>query len=179
MRYLWTTKEPRWAWSKINPFVRAMLPTQNTTQQGSYGAQLRYCIINLQQIMLTRHLNWRAKRRRKLPSYSSLNSQEMPLSFKHIFAVISYTMPLFLEASVYTWHCPNIHVSECLAPRHSGRDAFSGAIIFLLRFVTKYYSLTLKITASVLHGFRKRVRELMVSENRWLTLSPTTKINML
>ena len=47
----------------------------------------------------------------KLPSYSSLNSQEMPLYFKHIFAVIPYTMPL-LEASVYTWHVPNIHVSE-------------------------------------------------------------------
>ena len=56
---------------------------------------------------------WRAKRpRRKLPSYSWLNSQEMPLSFKHIFAVIPYTMPLFLKASVYTWHGPNIHVSE-------------------------------------------------------------------
>ena len=58
----------------------------------------------------------------------------------------------------------------CLAPRHSGRDAFSRAIIFLLRSVTKYYSLTLKITASVLHGLRKCVRELMVSDNRWLTL---------
>ena len=58
----------------------------------------------------------------------------------------------------------------CLAPRHSGRDAFSKAIIFLLRSVTKYYSLTLKITASVLHGLRKCVRELMVSDNRWLTL---------
>ena len=46
---------------------------------------------------------WRAKRpRRKLPSYSSLNSQEMPLSFKHIFAVIPYTMPLF-------WRRPYIH----------------------------------------------------------------------
>ena len=54
-----------------------------------------------------------AKRpRRKLPSYSSLNSEEMPLSFKHIFALIPYTMPLFGGASVYTWHCPNIHVSE-------------------------------------------------------------------
>ena len=58
----------------------------------------------------------------------------------------------------------------CLAPRHSGRDAFARAIIFLLRSVTKYYSLTLKITASVLHGLRKCVRELMVSDNRWLTL---------
>ena len=58
----------------------------------------------------------------------------------------------------------------CLAPRHSGRDAFSRAIIFLLRSVTKYYSLTLKITASVLHGLCKCVRELMVSDNRWLTL---------
>ena len=58
----------------------------------------------------------------------------------------------------------------CLAPRDSGRDAFSRAIIFLLRSVTKYYSLTLKITASVLHGLRKFVRELMVSDNRWLTL---------
>ena len=54
VRYLWTTKEPRWAWSNINPFVRAMLPTQNAAQQGIYGAQLRYCIINLQQIMLTK-----------------------------------------------------------------------------------------------------------------------------
>ena len=46
---------------------------------------------------------WRPKRpRRKLPSYSSLNSQEMPLSFKHIFAVIPYTMPLF-------WRRPYIH----------------------------------------------------------------------
>ena len=36
--------------------------------------------------------------------------------------------------------------------------------------MTKYYSLTLKITASVLHGLRKCVRELMVSDNRWLTL---------
>ena len=55
---------------------------------------------------------WRAKRpRRKFPSYSS-NSEEMPLSFKHIFALIPYTMPLFGGASVYTWHCPNIHVSE-------------------------------------------------------------------
>ena len=33
----------------------------------------------------------------------------------------------------------------CLALRHSGRDAFCRAIIFLLRSVTKYYSLTLKI----------------------------------
>ena len=56
---------------------------------------------------------WRAKRpRRKFPSYCSLNSEEMPLSFKHIFALIPYTMPLFGGASVYTWHCPNIHVSE-------------------------------------------------------------------
>ena len=53
---------------------------------------------------------WRP--RLKLPSYSSLNSEEMPLSFKHIFALIPYTMPLFGGASVYTWHCPNIHVSE-------------------------------------------------------------------
>ena len=46
---------------------------------------------------------WHAKRPRlKLPSYSSLNSQEMPLSFKHIFAVIPYTMPLF-------WRRPYIH----------------------------------------------------------------------
>ena len=48
-------------------------------------------------------VRWRAKRpRRKLPSYSSLNSQEMPLSFKHIFAVIPYTMLLF-------WRRPYIH----------------------------------------------------------------------
>ena len=40
----------------------------------------------------------------------------------------------------------------CLAPRHSGSDAFSRAIIFLIRSVTKYFSLTLKITASVLPG---------------------------
>ena len=53
---------------------------------------------------------WRP--RRKFPSYSSLNSEEMPLSFKHIFALIPYTMPLLGGASVYTWHCPNIHVSE-------------------------------------------------------------------
>ena len=33
---------------------------------------------------------------------SSVNSQEMPLSFKHIFAVIPYTMPLF-------WRRPYIH----------------------------------------------------------------------
>ena len=52
------------------------------------------------------------QRWRKFPSYSSLNSEEMPLSFKHIFALIPYTMPLFGGASVYTWHCPNIHVSE-------------------------------------------------------------------
>ena len=105
---------------------------------------------------------WRAKRPgRKLPSYSSLNSQEMPLSFKHIFVHHA----AFLEASEYT--CVR---KLCLAPRHSGRDAFSRAIIFLLRSVTKYYSLTLKITASVLHGFRKCVRELMVYDNRWLTL---------
>ena len=44
----------------------------------------------------------RAKRpRRKLPSYSSLNSQEMPLSFKYIFAVIPYTMPLFGGVRIY------------------------------------------------------------------------------
>ena len=56
---------------------------------------------------------WCAKRpRRKFPSYSSLNSEEMPLSFKHIFALIPHTMPLLGGASVYTWHCPNIHVSE-------------------------------------------------------------------
>ena len=110
--------------------------------------------------------------RRKLPNYSSLNSQEMPLSFKHIFAIIPYTMPLF-------WRCPYIHghgmvriymcpkVMFITAPFRP--DAFSWVIIFLLRSVTKYY-MTLKITASVLHGLRKRVRELMVSENRWLTL---------
>ena len=116
---------------------------------------------------------WRAKRpRRKFPSYSSLNSEEMPLSFKHIFALIPYTMPLFgggvriyMALSEYT--CVR---KLCLAPRHSGRDAFSRAIIFLLRSVTKYHSFTLKITASVLHGLRKCVRELMVSDNRWLTL---------
>ena len=39
---------------------------------------------------------WRAKRpKRTFPSYSSLNSEEMPLSFKHIFALIPYTMPRF------------------------------------------------------------------------------------
>ena len=43
---------------------------------------------------------WRAKRLR--PSYSSLNGQEMPLTFKHIFAVIPYTMPLF-------WRRPYVH----------------------------------------------------------------------
>ena len=48
---------------------------------------------------------------------------------------------------------------RCLSLRHSGRDAFSEAVIFLPRFVTRYYNLTLKITASVLHGLRKRVRE--------------------
>ena len=90
---------------------------------------------------------WRAKRpRRKFPSYSSLNSQEMPLSFKHIFAVIPCTMPLF-------WRRPYIHgiarIYMCPKVMFSAarRDAFSRAIIFLLRSVTKYYSLTLKITA--------------------------------
>ena len=33
-----------------------------------------------------------------------------------------------------------------------GRDAFSGVIISLPMFLTKYYSLTLKITASVIHA---------------------------
>ena len=42
-------------------------------------------------------VRWRAKRPR--PSF---NSQEMPLSFKHIFAVIPYTMLLF-------WRRPYIH----------------------------------------------------------------------
>ena len=46
----------------------------------------------------------------------------------------------------------------CLAPRHSGRDAFSRAIIFLLRSVTKYYSLTLKITAKYYMDFATRPR---------------------
>ena len=62
---------------------------------------------------------WRAKRpRRKFPSYSSLNSQEMPLSFKHIFAVIPYTMPLF-------WRRPYIHgiVRIYMCPK----DMFSAA----------------------------------------------------
>ena len=57
---------------------------------------------------------WRAKQpRRKFPGYSSLNSQEMPLSFKHIaICRNSAHHAAFLEASVDTWHGPNIHVSE-------------------------------------------------------------------
>ena len=55
------------------------------------------------------------------------------------------------ESYVYRRAIPTVH------------DAFSRAIIL-------YYSFTLKITASVLHGLRKHVQELMVSENRWLTL---------
>ena len=75
------------------------------------------------------------------PSYSSLNSQEIPLSLKHIFALVPYTMPLFWRRPyIYIWHGPNINVSErnVSSPRHSGRDAFSRAIIFLLWSVTQF-----------------------------------------
>ena len=93
--------------------------------------------------------------------YSSLDSQEMSLSFKHY--VIPYTMPLFGGASSeYT--CVR---KRCLSPRHSLRDVGD---YFSTNFVTRHYSLT----ASVLHGLRKRVRELMVSDIRWLALWPWT-----
>ena len=68
---------------------------------------------------------WRAKRpRRKLPSYSALNSEEMPLSFKHIFALIPYTMPLFgggggggrpyIHGIVRIYMCPKVMFSAAL-----------------------------------------------------------------
>ena len=88
----------------------------------------------------------------------------MPLSFKHIFAIIPYTMPLFGKR-------PYIHG---MVPVSVYRRAFPAVMLFpgdyfLLTKVCDYYSFTLK-TASVLHGNRKRVRDLMVSDNQWLTL---------
>ena len=85
-------------------------------------------------------LAWKAIKT-KLPSYSSLISQEMPLSFKHIFAVIPCIMPLVWRCP-YTWHVPNIHVSES--------NIYLRAIPAVMQFCIKfYYSLTLKITAPV------------------------------
>ena len=76
----------------------------------------------------------------------------MPLFFKHNYICRnSVHQVALLEASVYTWHGPNSYTcvrKRCLSLHHSDRDAFSGAVIFLPRFVTKPYSLTLKITAS-------------------------------
>ena len=99
----------------------------------------------------------------------SVARAEMPLSSKHIFGRNPVHHAAFLEASVYTWHGLNIQVSEkdvyrCAIP------AVMGADIFLPRSVTKHYSLMLKITTLLLHGLCKRVRELMVYKNRWLTL---------
>ena len=45
--------------------------------------------------------------RRKLPSYSLLDSQEMPLSFKHIRRNPVHHAA-FWEASTYKWHGPII-----------------------------------------------------------------------
>ena len=49
--------------------------------------------------------------------------------------------------------------TECLSPRHSGSDAFSGAIIStkVCDFVTKHYSLKLKKTALVLPRVNKSI----------------------
>ena len=89
----------------------------------------------------------------------------MSLSFKH--NIIIRRNPAhhadFLEASVYTWHGPNVYIYTCVRKRSPRHDAFSQAIIFLPRSTT-----------SVLHGLRKRVRELMVSDMRWLPLWPWT-----
>ena len=84
---------------------------------------------------------WRTKRlRRKLPSYSSLNCQEMPLSFKHNYICRnSLHHAAFLEASVYAWHGPNIHVSESNVYRRAipAMILFPGRLFFYLQFDAK------------------------------------------
>ena len=104
----------------------------------------------------------------------------MPLSFKHIFAVNAVHHAAFLEASVYvyTWHGPNNTGvrKRCLSLRHSGRDAFSEAVIFLPRFVTKYYSLALKITASVYITWTSQTRPRIDGVRKSMAYSTRTRI---
>ena len=91
---------------------------------------------------------WCAKRpKRKLPCYSSLDSQEMPLPFKHIFAIILYTMPLlgrrlYIHGMVRFIPGPKLNVYRRTIPPMM---LFRGQP----KIVTKHYSLMLNNCFSI------------------------------
>ena len=85
----------------------------------------------------------------------------MPLSFKHIFAIIPYTMPLFGKR-------PYIHGMVPVSVYHRAFPAvmlFPGDY-FLLTKVCDYYSFTLKNCFSITRESQTRPR----FDNQWLTL---------